>query len=116
MKSAPDGEVGREEGAPDTGTSFLDGKAQQPDCKGCSGSPVLVRWLETDQKVAWHLQCGQAHASALHPEDTVGTSEATRLDVPDGGLWLRADGAGKSQAPSIFKTITLTSVGLRPSQ
>lgn len=88
--------VGRREGAPDTGTSFLDGKAQQPDCKGCSGSPVLVRWLETDQKVAWHLQCSQAHALALHPEDTVGTSEATRLDVLDGGLWLRADGASKS--------------------
>ena len=56
-----------------------------------------MRWLETDQKVAWHLQCGQAHAAALHPEDTVGTSEATRLDVPDGGLWLRADAAGKSR-------------------
>lgn len=51
----------------------------------------------------------------LYPKDTVGTSEATRLDVPDGGS-ARADGAGKSQAPSIFKTITLTSVGLRPSR
>ena len=74
MKSASAQEVGRREGAPDTGTSFLDGKTRKPDCRGCSGSPVLVRWLEKDQKVAWHLQSGQAHASALHPEDTAGTS------------------------------------------
>ena len=74
MKSASAQEVGRREGAPDTGTSFLDGKTRKPDCRGCSGSPVLVRWLEKEQKVASHLQSGQAHASALHPEDTAGTS------------------------------------------
>lgn len=30
VKPAPDQKVGRREGAPDTGTSFLDGKAQKP--------------------------------------------------------------------------------------
>lgn len=49
VKPAPDQKVGRREEPPDTGTSLLDGKAQS---QGCSGSPVLVRWLETDQKVA----------------------------------------------------------------
>lgn len=77
VKPAPDQKVGRREGASDTGTSFLDGKAQSQGLFWEPGSSDEMAGNRSESSS--DLQCAQAHALVLYPKDTVGTSEATRL-------------------------------------